>query len=217
MVENNTDGQEILDNIESHVPTQLHPILEAVFKHQKQVVIGVSAVILVAAVYTGMTIYNQHAMKTAQAKLGTILIEAAGDEKLSQLQDLLNAAPSGAHPAILLELAQSCMKNEQYEKSSQYWDQLAKASDDDLQIVARLGKAKTLTLAGKGAEAVPILQDIAEAASTEFTISVNRQLAIAAEQAGETDVALKAYQKLAEQPIADKPFIQFKIAELEAK
>lgn len=217
MVENKTEEQAALDDIESHVPEQLHPILEAAFKHQKQIIIGVVAIIAVAAIYAGMTAYNQRAMTTAQAKLGTILIEASGDDKIAKLEALLGNVPSSVKPAILLELAQSSMSNAKYDKAIGYWNQLVGETDDDLKLVARLGKAKCLTLAGKGAEAVTELNDLTGVAPASFTVPVYRQLAVAAELAGDTNTALMAYQKLAKQPVPDKPFIDFKVAQLEAK
>ncbi|MDC0336422.1 tetratricopeptide repeat protein [Pseudodesulfovibrio sp.] len=217
MAKNDTPQDATLAEVESHVPEQLHPILEAAFKYQKQLVIGVAAIIAVTAIYAGLNAYNQNAMATAQNKLGTILIEASGDDKIAKLKTLLAVAPSAAKPAVLLELAQSSIINGDYDNAVSYWDQLAGEADDDLAFVARLGKAKALTLAGKGGEAVTELKDLAGIAPAAFTIPVYRQLAVAAELAGDTNEALAAYQKLAEQPVSDKPFIDFKVAQLSAQ
>jgi len=217
MANNKTTEQETLEDIESHVPDQLHPILEAAFKHQKQIVIGVVAIIAVAAIYAGMNSYNKNALASAQAELGTILIQDSGDDKIAKLETLLGKAPSSAKPAILLELAQSSMTNNEYDQAANYWNQLAGEADDDLQFIARMGKAKCLTLAGKADEALTTLKDLAGVAPAAFTIAVNRQLAVAAEMAGDNAVALAAYKKLADNPVPDKPFIDFKVAQLEAK
>ncbi|QJB57159.1 transcriptional regulator [Pseudodesulfovibrio sp. zrk46] len=217
MAENKTTEQATLDDIESHVPEQLHPILEAAFKHQKQIIVGVVAIIAVAAIYAGMTSYNKKAMASAQAELGAILIKDSGSDKIAKLEALLGNAPSGAKPAVLLELAQASMTNNEFEKAAGYWNQLSGEADADLKVVARLGKAKSLTLAGKPGEAVTILKDLAGTVATAFTIPVNRQLAVAAEAAGDTGTALTAYKKLADSQIPDKPFIDYKVAQLEAK
>lgn len=206
-----------LEEIESHVPEQLHPILEAAFRNMKQIVIGVGAVVLVAAAYAGITTYNARAVDSATAELGRILIETSGEEKLAQLEGLLKDAPSAAKSAILVELADSCMTAGQYDKAAGYWDELAGNADGNLQIVARMGKAKALTMGGKAAEAVTILKDMAGTASDAYTVTVNRQLAVAAEQAGDTASALAAYRVLSEKGTTDKPFIDYKIAQLEAK
>ncbi len=217
MAENQNSQQATLDEVESHVPQQLHPILEAAFKYHKQLIAGVVAIVAIAAIYAGMTTYNQRALATAQTELGDILVKSAGDERIAKLEALLGSAPSSAKPAILLALAQSSMNNEKYDKAVGYWNQLAGTADDDMQFVARLGKAKSLTLAGKGKESMALLKELVGIAPEAFTVSTYRQLAVAAEAAGDKNEALTAYKKLAEMPVPDKPFIDYKVAQLEAK
>ncbi|MGL1861599.1 MAG: transcriptional regulator [Pseudodesulfovibrio sp.] len=217
MTNKETEQNATLADVEAHVPEQLHPILEAAFKNGKQLIIAVIAIVAVTAIYAGVSAYNQRALTSAQAKLGAILIEAAGEDKIAKLEALLADVPSAAESAVLLELAQSSMNNGQYDKAVGYWDQLAGTTDDDLAFVARLGKAKCLTLAGKGAEALTELKDLAGIAPAAFTIPTYRQLAVAAELAGDKAEALAAYKKLGEQSLPDKPFVDFKIAQLEAE
>jgi len=213
----NKNAQAGLEEVESHVPEQLHPILEAAFKNQKQIVAGVVAIVAVAALYAGITAYNNSAMTTATAKLGKVLIETSGEEKITQLEGLLNSAPSSARGAVLLELAEASMTNGDYDKAAEFWGKLVGETDDNLKFVARMGQAKALSMAGKSSEALPILKDLVGVASAEYTVSINRQLAVAAEQAGDTAAALAAYKVLAEKGTGDKPYVEYKIAELEAK
>jgi predicted Zn-dependent protease len=213
----NKNAQAGLEEIESHVPEQLHPILEAAFKYQKQIAIGVIAIIGVAALYAGITAYNSKAMDTATAKLGKVLIETSGDEKISQLEGLLNSAPSSAKAAVMLELAESCMRSAKYEQAADYWNRLIGESEGNLKFVASMGKAKALTMGGKPGEAVTVLKALVGAAPAEYTVSVNRQLAVAAEQDGDTATALAAYKVLSEKSTGDKPYIDYKIAQLEVK
>lgn len=214
MAENKTTEHSTLDDVEARVPESLHPILEAAFKYQKQLIIGVVAIIAVAAVYAGVRGYNQRARTQAQAQLGTILIEASGQDKIARLEGLLADAPSSVKPAILLELARTTMNNGEYDKGVSYWNRLVGETDDHLEVVARLGKAKCLVLADQPAEAVTILEALAGTVGAEFSAPVYRQLAVAAEAAGNDDKALEAYRKLIEEPVNDKPFIEFKIAQL---
>lgn len=217
MAKNTTAKDETLNDVESHVPEAMHPVLEAAFEYQKQIIVGVVAIIAVAAVYAGYTAYAKRALNTAQAKLGSILIETSGDEKLAQLEGLLSGAPSSAKPAILLELAQASMTNEKYDKAVEAWNALSGEAGDDLRMVARMGKAKALILSGKAKEALTELNDLAGIAPEEFTVPVYRQLALAAEAAGDTAKALEAYKELSGKQISDKPFIEYKIAQLAAK
>jgi len=217
MAENNTPQQAVLDEMESHAPQSMHPILEAAFKYQKQVIIAVVTIIAAAAVYAGVNAYNAKAQVTAQANLGVILIETTGQEKIKRLEELLGMVPSSVKPAVQLELAQSCMSLGEYDKAADYWNQLVGNTDNDMQIVARLGKAKSLLLGGKTTDAVTELKDLAGIAPESFTVPVYRQLALAAEAAGDTAEALKAYRTLSEKQLSDKPFIEYKISQLEAK
>lgn len=213
----NTNQQETLENIESHVPDSLHPVLEAAFKYRKQIVIVVSAIIAAAALYAGYNAYNQRAMASAQSEMGAILIQKSGQEKVDALKALLGSVPSSVKPAVLLELAQATMAAEAYDEAAGYWNDLAGDTDSDLNIIARMGKAKSLQLAGKPAEAVTVLKDLQGVVGEAYTIPVTRQLAVAAEAAGDNALALEAYKKLAEQPVSDKPYIDYKVAQLEAK
>lgn len=213
----NTNAQEQLADLEAHSPQSMHPILEAVFKYQKQVIVGVVAIVAVAAIYAGYTTYSERALNTAQAKLGTILIEASGDDKIAKLEGLLNSAPSSARPAVLLELAQTCMKNEKFDKAVTFWNDLSGSADGDLSNVARIGKAKALVLSGKATEAVTELEALAGVVSEDFTVPVYRQLALAAEAAGNNAKALEAYKQIADKQLPDTSYIQYRIAQLEAK
>jgi tetratricopeptide (TPR) repeat protein len=217
MVENKTAEHTPLEDIEAHVPPTLHPVIEAAFKYSRQIVAGVVAIILVAAAYAGYSGYTARALANAQSQLGVILIEASGQDKLDRLEALLADAPSAAKSAVLLELAKTAMNLEQYDAAAGYWERLAGDSDDEARLVARMGAAKCLLLAGKAGQALEELKALAATAPAQFTAPVYRQLAVAAEGAGDTAQALEAYRKLAEQQVADKPFIDHKIAQLEAK
>lgn len=217
MTQNDTHPQAVLDEMEAHSPESMHPILEAAFKYKKQLVIAVAIIIGVTAIYAGYSAYTAKTEASAQAELGIILIQSKGEDKIDKLESLLNTVPSSVKPAIQLEIAQACMTIGDYEKAAQFWGKLETNTDNDMQIVARLGKAKSLLFNGKAAEAVKELKDLAGLAPASFTVPVYRQLAMAAEAAGDTDEALKAYQTLNKEQIRDKPFIEYKISQLEKK
>lgn len=217
MTENETHQQAVLEEMEAHSPQSMHPILEAAFKYLKEIVIAVVAIICVTAAYAGYHAYSAKTEATAQANLGIILIQANGQERIDRLEGLLNMAPSSVKPAVQLELAQSAMTLGEYDKAAGYWAALEGNTDNDMQIVARLGKSKCLLFAGKATDAIKELKDLAGIAPEAFTVPIYRQLALASEAAGDTAEALKAYQTLGEKQTSDKPFIDYKISQLEAK
>jgi len=206
-----------LEDIESHVPESMHPAFEFAFKYRKMIALGVGAVLAGAVIYAGATAYTNRARTKAQAAMGTILLEKSGQERIDALEALLKTAPSSVESAVLLELAQAAMAAGEFDKAAGYWNQLAGETDDDLRNVARMGQAKSLILAGKPADAVAILKDLQGVVDDEYSIPVDRQLALAAEAAGDAALALATYKALAEKPITDKPFIDYKIAQLESK
>ncbi|MUM76283.1 tetratricopeptide repeat protein [Pseudodesulfovibrio sp. F-1] len=216
MVESKTAGQATLDEIEARVPSSLHPVLEAAFKYRKQIVAGVAAIILAAAAYAAYSGYAARTLAEAQSQLGVIVIEASGQDRLDRLETLLGTAPSSAKAAVLSELAQSAMKLEDWDKAANAWSRLAGVADKEMKIVARLGEAKCLLLAGRADEALTNLKSLAGMVPTGFAAPVYRQLALAAEKAGDTAQALQAYRRLAGEQVSDKPFIDHKIAQLEA-
>jgi len=206
-----------LEDLESHVPGSMHPALETAYKYRKSIAMGVGAIFVCTLAYVGWGAYSSRAEAKAQAAMGSILLEKTGQDKITALEGLLASTPDSVKPALLLELAEASMNAASYDKAAGYWDSLAGATDDDLKIVARMGRAKCMVLAGKPADAVTILKDLQGTVGDEYTIPVNRQLAVAAEAAGDKAQALAAYKVLAEKQVADKPFVDYKIAQLEAK
>lgn len=217
MAESNTQQNEMLDDLESRTPESLHPILEAAFKYRKQLVIGVAVIIGITAIYAGVTGYTAKTTAEAQAKLGAILVEEPSADQIAKLEGLLASVPDAVKPAVNLELAQACMTQGQYDKAATYWNALTGQADDDMKFVARMGKAKALLLAGKAEDAYAELADLAGTATDGYTVPVNRQLALAAEAAGKKAEALAAYKVLAEKNVNDKPFVDYKISQLEAQ
>lgn len=217
MADNNTPQQDVLTDIESQTPAALHPILEAAFKYRKQLAIGVSAIVAVAAVYAGVTAYTAKAKTNAQADLGAVLVETQGADKIAKLEGLLGTVPGSVKPAVTLAIAQAGMTSGDYAKAATYWDMLANETDGDTKFAARLGKAKALLLGGKAQDALADMKVLADEATEAYVVPVNRQLALAAEAAGDKAAALNAYKVLAENNVKDKPFVDYKISQLETK
>ena len=206
-----------LADLESHTPEALHPILEAAFKYRKQLIIVVCAILAVAAAYAGIKAYNANARSSAQAKLGDILVSTTGAGTLTKLDALLKDVPASVKPAVTLEAAQSAMGVGEYAKAESYWESLVGMTEGEMQFVARLGRAKAMLLAGRAADALKEMKDLTGIASAAYTVPVYRQLALTAEAAGDKAEALAAYKKLDAEKTGDKPFIEFKISQLETE
>nr|WP_321514620.1 transcriptional regulator [uncultured Pseudodesulfovibrio sp.] len=217
MADTKTTPQDVLSEIESRAPQSMHPILEAAFKYQKQLIIAVSIIIGLAAIYAGYNAYAAKAKVSAQNELGAILVEAPSKDQITKLEALLETVPASVKSAVILEIAQASMTHGDYAKAVTHWDMLVSETTGDMQFAARMGKAKALLLEGKGADALTEMKELVGIASDAYTVPVYRQLALAAETAGDTAEALTAYKKLIEKDVADKQFIDYKISQLESK
>ena len=217
MAETKTPQQDVLTDIESHTPETLHPILEAAFTYRKQLIIAVSVIVAVAAVYAGTTAYTKRARTASQADLGTILTQAKGADKVTQLEQLVNDAHGSVKPAVILALAEASMDDGEFAKAAEYWGQVANEADGDTRFAAQLSQAKAMLFAGKATDALAALKALATDAAEGYEVPLTRQIAVAAEAAGDTAEALAAYKKLAEKNVSDKPFVDYKISQLEAE
>ncbi|AMK12358.1 MAG: tetratricopeptide repeat protein [Pseudodesulfovibrio sp.] len=217
MAATNPAQPEALADIEARTPQALHPILEAAFTYRKQLVLGVAAILVVAAAYAGFQAYGAKAKASAQAELGDILMTTTGAETLTKLDGLIGTAPSSVKPAVVLEAAQTAMTLGDYAKAAGYWEALVGLTEGEMQFVARLGNAKAMLLSGNAADALKEMNELVGLASAAYTVPVYRQLALTAEAAGDTAQALAAYKKLEEEKVGDTPFIEYKISQLESK
>lgn len=217
MAEQETKQTMNLNELEKGVPEGIRPAVDTIIKYKKQIVLGLAVLLALAVLWSGVRWYNANALKTAQTQLGEVLQNFSGEERISKLAELSENVPSSAMPAVLFELATICLEEKQYDKAVQYYGQLADNSDGDARTVARLGETKAMMLSGKASEATKILQEMTTTASASLAIPVNRQLAVAAEQAGDIPAAITALEKLQETGSSDKQFVEFKLNQLKNK
>lgn len=215
MAATNPVQPDVLTDIESHTPESLHPILEAAFTYRKQLITAVCIILAVTVAYAGYRAYSARAEANAQARLGEIMVSSTGADRLAKLDAMIGDVTASVRPAVTLEAAQTAMGLGDYAKAEGYWESLVGMTEGEMQFVARLGRAKAMALAGKGADALKEMKELAGLASAAYTVPVYRQLALAAEAAGDKAEALAAYKKLDGEDIGDKPYIEFKISQLE--
>jgi len=84
--------------------------------------------------------------------------------------------------------------------------------------MAAIGHAKCLILSGKPQEALTLLEGMKAKAPEAYAIAVTRQIAVAAEAAGNTQAASAAYAELAGKAEGSgKPYFEFKANQLKPK
>lgn len=217
MDQNTTKPGVTLEKFQDVINRDTPPLLQKIVANLKPILLGAAILVALAATVAGFRMLQARNLAGAQEALGSILASTSGKDKIAALEKFLLEAPGGLRTAVLFELAGASMAVEDYAKAVDYWRQLAAASKDDAKLVASLGHARALVLAGKAAEAVAELTALKAGAPESFKATVNRQLGLAAEAAGDKQAALAAYGDLLQSGEAgDKPYIESKIAQLKA-
>lgn len=213
--------QGALDRVQEEINEEIHPLLQKIHDHIKEIGIVVGAVVLVAAGVTGYKFYQQKTIQNARAELNRITSQNQGQEAIKALQSFLPEAPEDIRQAVRLEVASRSMASEDYDLAAQTWQDIhATAQDPNLQVVASLGRAKALRLAGKLGQSLEILDQLLDMAPKEYIQSINFERAAVAEENGQWQKALNAYQDLKSETsltASNQGYLDYKIAQLQGK
>ena len=210
---------EQLEQIKNTPDDTAQKLLHFLVENLKAIAAGCGVILLIVAVYAGVNHWrDRQAAKSADA-LGVLLIEKTEPKaRMDALEAYLKDAPSSLRPAALLELAASAMVSKQYAKAGAAWAELEGSSSADMKVLAGIGHAKSLLLEGKAAEALTLLQALKAKSPKAYELPITRQLAVAAEQAGNNKVAQEAYAEIAAKGEgAGKPYFEFKANQLKSK
>lgn len=206
-----------LEKFQDVINRDTPPLLQKIVANLKPILIGAAVLVALAATVAGFRMLQARNLAGAQEALGSILVSTSGKDKIAALEKFLPEAPSALRGAVLFELAGASMAVEDYAKAVDSWRQLVSVSKGDAKLVASLGHARALVLAGKPAEAVSELSALKATAPEAFKAPLDRQLGLAAEAAGDKQTALAAYGDLLQSgEVGDKPYIESKIAQLKA-
>jgi hypothetical protein len=210
---------EQLEQIKNTPDDTAQKLLRFLVDNLKAIAIGCGVLLLIVAVYAGVNSWRGSQAAKSADTLGVILIEKTEPQaRIDALEAYLKDAPGSLRPAALLELAASAMVSKQYAKASAAWAELEDSSSADMKVVAGIGHAKSLLLEGKAAEALALLQGLKAKSPKAYELPITRQLAVAAEQAGNDKAAQEAYAELATKAEgAGKPFFEFKANQLKSK
>lgn len=209
---------EQLEQLKKAVPDTSQRLFDFLVGNLKPIAIACGVVLLAAAVYAGVNSWRARATAKASDTLGLILIEKTESKaRVEALDQFLKDAPAGLRPTALLELAAAAMVDKQFDRAATAWEELEKNGAPDMKVIAAIGRAKCLIMTGKPADALALLEGIKAKSPEAYALSITRQIAVAAEQAGNTQVALAAYAELAEKDTGPgKPFYEYKANRLKA-
>ena len=206
-----------LEKFQDIVNRDTPPLLQKLVANIKPILIGAAILVALAATVAGFRMLQARNLAGAQEALGSILVSTSGKDKIAALEKFLPEAPGALRGPVLYELAGASMAVADYAKALDAWQQLVALSKGDAKLVASLGHARALVLSGKAADAVQELTALKKDAPEAFKATLDRQLGLAAEAAGDKQTALAAYGELLQSGEAgDKPYIESKIAQLKA-
>ncbi len=210
---------EQLEQIKKAVPDTSQRLFDFLSANLKPIAIGCAVLILAVAAYSGLNHWRERSAAKAADVLGVILIEKNDPAaRMQALDEFLKDAPKSLKPTAQLELAAAAMAAKQYDKAASAWTELEGSGSADMQVIAGVGHAKCLLLAGKPKDALTLLTALKAKAPEAYALPITRQIAVAAEQAGDAKTAQAAYAELAgKSEGAGKPYFEFKANRLSTK
>lgn len=200
--------------ISDQIPEDLHPLLEAIVRQRKRIIIGVAVALVLVFCFGAWRWFDSHSTNAASTRLGEILTQSQGAERVEQLTAFLADSPGHLATSARIELAAALMDQGQFVEASEAFDALIQSKDPDVKTLAQLGKGRCLVLAGKPGDARTLLDDLRTSAPKAYQLAVKQLFAMAAEQSGDHEAAITVYQDLSAVSPQQAEFLKFKITQL---
>lgn len=216
-MDDKTGQIDILKTIEQEMDSDIHPFLKKILDNIKPIGLVVGGIIAAAAVYSGVTAYQESQRNKAVSQLGAIIIQIDPAARAQQLEDFAKTAPADLRVAAQLELAKTHMEAKAYDKAASAWQSVAASGVPDMHIVAGLGEAKSLMMQGDYGKAADLLTTLKQDASDEYQLVISGTLAFAAEKAGRVEAAVAEYEALKSKGDGNTAYLDYKIGVLKSK
>lgn len=196
MAEQQPQNTTLLDQMSSEVTPATSPLLNFLINHARAI-----GIVLVAcfAITGGYGIYTWQAAKKvseAQNSLAAVLVIKDDATRLAKLKEFAATAPEALQKGLTLSIAHAAMQAKDYAAAFTAWDTLAKDPKDDLYTTAMIGKAESLALQDKTADALAALDGMTISPDNDAYGLVNSLIVNVAEQAGNMDRAIRACENL---------------------
>lgn len=209
----------LLGDLKAEVSAESAPLLQFIVANSKAIAAGVLVLLLALA---GTGVWRWHAASRAEEALDLLArttLTTAGAERVKALEALVEASPEDFRFAALSALAHSAVEAENLDTAANAYGKAAQlAKGQPLGLASELAQAGVLLRAGKGDEALKLLQALEAGMAEESRLDLLPLVADAAELAGNRAVAAEAYAKLGEaHPGEDGGFYRARAAELGKK
>ncbi len=189
---------QILNELQTEISNEAAPLLQFLTEHALKIMLVLGLFVVAVA---GLGVYNWHqesVMEEAQTELHTINLTQDSAQRVSALEAFLSKAPESLQSSVLLHLAQVHMQEKNYNQAAENYGQLSQRNAGTaLAIVSSLNQGQALILAGKGKEAVLVLEPIIAEVPTNQNTIAQQALAEAALLSGDTAKAKAAFEAIA--------------------
>lgn len=213
----------LLGELQSEVPVEAAPLLVFVVRHIKAVVGVVLLFVAAIAGYGGWQWYETTTLRDAKMALGRIMLTQEGAARVTALEAFLPKAPKALRTGVLLTLAEAALAANEPAKAASTYRAIYQAEPTTaLGYAAAINLADVLQRESKLPEALTLLEGLVASAPDTLRLMVREDLALAAESAGRTELALKMYEELAAAPAdgrtpMERGFYQARVRELKAR
>ncbi len=189
---------QILNELQTEISSEAAPLLQFLTEHAIKIMLVLGLFVVAVA---GVGIYNwqqQSALEEAQQELHSITLNQDTAKRMSGLESFLSTAPESLHSSVYLSLADVAMQEKNYVKAAEAYGKLATTNAQKaVGILAALNQGQALILAGKGPEALAVLEALAPEVPTAENTIVQQALAEAALLSGDTAKAKAAFEAIA--------------------
>ncbi|MDY7000640.1 MAG: tetratricopeptide repeat protein [Thermodesulfobacteriota bacterium] len=209
---------DVSEALGQEVPEELHPLLQKFVDNLKIIGLAVGLVLAGVGGYALFGHFKDVKLKETRDALAATVAQKSGSARVQALEELAADAPDTLRASVLLELARALHENKEFAKAVPVWKDLAEVTDDNFQLIAKLGQASALSGEGRHSEALDMLKNLKADAPKSYIPHITRQIASEAEAAGDLAGALSAYQELKSLDTeGSQVFLDYKIKQFQTR
>lgn len=210
---------QILGELQAEINPEAAPLWNFVTGHARGIALGVVALIVAILGVAGWQWRQENSEQKARAELGRIVVMQNPTARLEALEAFSGRAPKILRLQMALETAIAAVQVQNWEKAAAAYAVVAENDKKGpMGFAARLNRADLLLRQGDAMAALLEWESLADEAPQELRQPLAMQIALAAEEAGEKQRAVAAYESIVGTlPPAspDRAYFQSRIAALQ--
>lgn len=212
-------AEDLLKEMQQEISPEATPLWQYINDNAPKIAAIVVTLVVLIGGYTFYGGYHEGKVEDARNQLALIISKNDSAQVLAELEQFKNSVPSEVRLATELEVARFASEQGDFAKAEQaYRYVMQEEKNSALGITAAMNTAALSAHQEKYAEAVKVYEDIVSHCPKDVQSLVYFQLGEMAEQTGDKDKAIKAYQDginlFEDKNTADVVFYQTRIKEL---